>query len=113
MNLTPIDISSQLIADTPVATVNAKSMRRMGKLIELDFIVTLNQALSNGSAIFGGLPKPLTDGAERFMFTAINSSIYYPILFHYVGGYLAADYPQSGITANGSIISGHVMYIAE
>jgi hypothetical protein len=85
----------------------------MGKLIELDFSVTLNQALSNGSAIFGGLPKPLTNGSEQFTFTAINGGIHTPILFHYVNGYVSAIYPQSGITGNGSVITGHVIYIAE
>lgn len=112
MNLTPIDISSQLIADTPVANVNGKSMRRMGKLIEVNFSITLNQALVNGDAIFGGFPKPLSNTSE-FTFTAINNGIHTPILFHYVNGYLAANYPQSEITGNGSIITGHAMYIAE
>lgn len=111
--LTLVDISSQLVSDTPVGTVNAKSMRRMGNLIELDFSVTLNQTLANGSAIFGGLPKPLTNGTEQFTFTAINGGIHTPILFHYVNGYLGAIYPQSGVTSNGSVITGHVMYIAE
>lgn len=111
--LTTVDISSQLVPDAPVGTVNAKSLRKTGKLIELDFSVTLNQALANGSAIFGGLPKPLTNGTEQFTFTAINGGIHTPILFHYVNGYLGAIYPQSGITGNGSVITGHVMYIAE
>ena len=111
--LTTVDISSQLVPDAPVGTVNAKSLRKTGKLIELDFSVTLNQALANGSAIFGGLPKPLTNGTEQFTFTAINGGIHTPILFHYVNGYLGAVYPQSGITGNGSVITGHVMYIAE
>lgn len=113
MNLTPIDISSQLVADTPVKTVAFKSMRRMGKIVEIDFTIVLNQALSHGNAIFGGVPKPASNNNNRFTFTASTSGIHTPIEFSWANGYLGAWYPQSGITGVDSVITGHLMYLAE
>lgn len=107
------DISSQLFADTTVDSISFKSMYKNGRLIEVNFIVSINTALSNGSAIFGGLPKPLSSGGERFNCVASNSGIHTPIEFYYSNGYLAAFYPQTGITGNGSVITGHFTYISE
>ena len=112
MNLTPIDISSQLVADGTVKTVNSKTMMRIGKLVFVSFKVTLNTALSHGSAIFGGLPKPAYL-YTKFPCIAVNNSVHTPIIFNYANGYMGAEYPQSGITADDSVIAGTFMYVAE
>lgn len=112
MDLAPIDISSQLVADTPVKTVNSKTMMRIGKFVFVSFKVTLNMALSHGSAIFVGLPKPAYL-YTKFPCVAVNNSVHTPIIFSYSSGYLSAEYPQSGITADNSVITGTFMYVAE
>ena len=111
--LTVEDISTQLVPDVPVKTVVFKSMRRMGKLVEIDFTIVLNQALTHGNAIFGGVPKPASNTNSRFTFTATSSGVRTPIEFSYSIGYLGAFYPQSGITGTDSVITGHLMYITE
>lgn len=111
--LTVADISTQLVPDVPVKTVVFKSMRRMGKLVEIDFNIVLNQALTHGNAIFGGVPKPASNTNSRFTFTATTSGVRTPIEFSWNIGYLGAFYPQSGITGTDSVITGHLMYITE
>lgn len=112
-HLSVLDISNQLSPDVTVKTVAFKSMRRMGKIVEIDFTIVLNQALAHGNAIFGGVPKPASNGNNRFAFTASMSGIHTPIEFAWANGYLGAWYPQSGITGTDSVITGHLMYIAE
>lgn len=109
--LTMTDISSQLVKDARVDVVSYKSMYRYGKFVEINFIVSLNQALSNNSAIFGGMPAPKSESGARFTCTASMSGNHVPIEFFYSNGYLAAWYPQSGITGNGSVITGHFVYM--
>lgn len=113
MHLTVTDISSQLVKDLPVDVVSYKSMYRYGKVVEINFIVSLNQALSNNSAIFGGMPVPKSGSGARFTCTASSSGNHVPIEFFYSNGYLAAWYPQSGITGNGSVITGHFTYMTD
>lgn len=90
-------------------------MFRTGNRIDVSIRCTLNQALSNGSAIFGGLPIP-KDPQAFFILCASNNGIKYPIEFSLSGTistrWLAAYYPQSGATGNGSVITGSFSYIA-
>lgn len=110
-HLTPVDISNNITQDTPVATIGTKRCYKMGRLVIFSFYVNLNTALSNGSAIFGGLPAP-DDTSILLDCVATTSGNSFPIQFHITNNYLSAFYPQSGITGNGSAVSGTIAYIS-
>lgn len=109
--LSVTDISNQISFDQTVTVGSShKYGCVMGKLVQIDFSVTLNQAISHGSAILGGLPAPI-DGSTLFGCVATNNGVHTPIEMYIANNYLGASYPQSGITGNGSVITGHLMYL--
>lgn len=109
-DLAVVDISNSITADTTVSQVINKTFFKIGRLVVGTFTVEINTELSNGSAIFGGMPTP-ADAEMKLQLISGFNAVNTPILFKVSSNYMAAFYPVAGTTGNGGQISGTVCYI--